>query len=125
MLSRWFFILILEVNPLHAVAYGGEYFVWNGVDGVGECRDGEVLAEDLHAVALVTLEACDVNHCHIHTYITDVVGLLTVDETVAVTVAEVTVETVGVADRYGTDDAVVLKDGLTTVAYAVACLHVA
>ena len=76
-----------------------------------------MLAEDFHLVTLLTVDTRDIDHRHVHTDIPYVLRLLTVDETIAVTVAEMTVQTVGIADRNGCNHGVVLYLSLTTVSH--------
>ena len=71
--------LCMEINSLHAVGYCREHFVWDGVDHVTKDRDGQVLAEDLHLIALLTRDVGDIDHRHIHADITHVLCFLTVD----------------------------------------------
>ena len=46
-------------------------------------------------------------------------------QAVAMTVAEVTVQTVGIADRYGSNHRVAFDLTLTAVAHRITCRHVA
>ena len=111
---------ILEVDALNTIGYSGEDFVGDGVDLIAEDSDGQVLTENLHLVTLLTGDICYIDHRHIHTDITHVLGLLTTYEAVAVTIAEVTVQTVGIANRYGCYHGVALYLSLTTVANGIA-----
>ena len=118
------FQLILEINALDAVGDTSEDLVGDGVCDVAEHGDGQMLAEDLHLVALATIDACDINHRNIHTDITHILGLLTIHQTVAMTVAQVAVQAIGITDRYGSNHGVVVDLALATVADGIASRHV-
>ena len=83
-----FFILILEVNPLHAVTDSRQNLVWDGVEDIAEDGDGEVVAEDFDTVTFLTIDASDVNHRYVHTDVTNVCCLLTIHHTIAVAVTQ-------------------------------------
>ena len=75
-----------------------------------------MVAKDLYAVTFLAVDACNIYHGDIHTDVAHILCLLAVDEAVAMTVAEMAVQTVGIADRYGGDDAVVVDFALAAVA---------
>ena len=116
---------ILIVDALHTVGDAGEYLVGDGVDGVAEHGDGQMLAENLDAVALGTVDVGDVNHADIHTDIAHILGALAVDEAVAVAIAEMAVQTVGIAYGDGGYHAVAGEHSLAAVAHRIASRHVA
>jgi len=60
-----------------------------------------VLAKDLYLIALLTGDVGNIDEGYVHTDITYVVGLLTVYQAVAVAIAQVTVQTIGIANRNG------------------------
>ena len=120
-----FLFLILEINPLHAVADGRQNLVWYGVEGIAEDGDGEVVAEDFDTVAFLTIDAGDINHRYVHTDVTNIRCLLTIDQTIAVAVAQVAVQTVRITDWDGSNHTVVVDFTLTRVANGVASWYVA
>ena len=93
--------LILEINAFYAVADAGEDLVGDGIEHIAENSYGQVLAEDLYLVALLTGDVGNIDEGYVHTDITNVFGFLTVDEAVAVAIAQVTVQTIGIANRNG------------------------
>ena len=93
-LPKWggiFLFLILEVNSLHTVADSRQNLVRDGVEGIAEDGDGEVVAEDFDTVAFLTIDASDVNHRNVHTDVTNVRCLLTIHQTIAVAVTQMAV----------------------------------
>ena len=114
---------VLEVNALDAVADARQHLVGNGLEHIGEHRHGQVVAENLHLVALPTVYARHVNHSHVHTDVADIGCLLSVHEAVAVAVTESAIQSVGISDRYGSYHAVVVYRAFATVAHRVARRH--
>ena len=84
-----------------------------------------MLTEDLYLITLLTGDVGDIDHRHIHTDITHILGLLTMYQTVAMTVAKMTVQSVGIADRNGGNHRVAFDLALAAVAYGVASRDVA
>ena len=111
----------MEVDTLDTVGDSREDFVGDGVDDVAEDGDRQVFAKDLHLITLQTRDVGDINHRHIHTDIAHVLCLLAMHQAVAMTIAEVTVQTVGLANRYGGNHRVALDFAFTTVAHSITC----
>ena len=111
----------MEIHSLYSVADACQYLVRDSVESIGENSYREVVAEDLYAVTFLTWYVGHVNHTDIHADISDIFCLLAVYETIAMTIAEMTVEAVGIADRDSCDNAVLFKDGATAVTYAFSC----
>ena len=86
-----FFHLILEINSFDAVANAREHLVRDGFEHIAKHGDGQMLTKNLYLIALLTWDIGDINQRHIHTDITHVLGLLTIDETVAMAIAQVTI----------------------------------
>jgi len=103
--------LVVVVYATDAGADGGEDFVGDGAELVGEDGDGEVVAEDFYAVAFMTVDIRDVYHGYVHADVAYVWRLLSVDETVGVSVAQTPVEPVGIAYGDGCDAAVAIEGG--------------
>ena len=82
-----------------------------------------MLAEDLHLVALLTVNARDIDHGHIHTDIAYVLRLLAVYQAIAVAIAQVTVQAVGIAYGDGSNHGVMVYRALTAIAYCLSSLH--
>ena len=82
-----------------------------------------MVAEDLHAITLLTWDVGHVYHTYIHADVTDIFRFLAVYETIAMAIAEMTVETVSISDRYSSNDAVLLKDGATAVTDTLSCWY--
>ena len=83
-----------------------------------------MLAEDFHAITFLAVDAGDIDHRHIHTDVAYIICLLTVDQTVGMAIAETAVQAISISDRNGSDDTVLIEDGLATVANTIARLHV-
>ena len=130
LLVRYVFIdaqllwLVLEVDTLHSVADTGQYLVGYGIDNVAEHCHGQVLAENLDLVAFLADYVGAVDHCHVHADVSHVLRFLSVYQTVAMTVAKVAVQTVGIAYGYGADNAVALQHRASAVTNAIASLDV-
>ena len=90
-------LLILEINALYSVADACKYLVRDGVEDIRQYGDGKVVTEYLNAVTLVAVYSRDVYHGHVHTDIAYILCLLPVDKAVAVAVAQMSVESVGIA----------------------------
>ena len=107
---------ILEIDTFDAVGDTREDLVGDRVELIAELGDGQMLAEDLHLVALLTGDVGDIDHRHIHTDVTHVLGLLPVHQTVTVAVAQMTVESVGMANGDSGNDGIALDLALAAVA---------
>lgn len=79
--------LVFVVYAAYTGTDGGENFVGDGAELVGEDGDGEVVSEDFYAVALLTVDISDVYHGDIHADVAYVLRLLPIDEAVGVSVA--------------------------------------
>ena len=79
------------INPLHPGRNRRQHLVRNGLQHVAQHRYGEVVAEELDAVALLAIDAGDVNHADIHADIPHVGRTLAVDQAVGVAVAQAAV----------------------------------
>ena len=115
----------MEIDAFDAVGDSRENFVGDGVDDVAEDSDRQVLAKDLHLITLLTRDVGDIDHRYIHTEITHILSFLTMHQAVAMTIAKVTVQSVGITDRYGGNHRVSLDFAFTTVAHSITCRHMA
>ena len=118
------FSLVLEIHSLYSVADACQYLVRDSVESIGENSYREVVAEDLYAVTFLTWYVGHVYHTYIHADVTNIFRFLAVYETIAMAIAEMTVETVSISDRYSGNDAVLLKDGATAVTDTLSCWYV-
>ena len=94
----------MEVNSFYSITDAREHLVWDGLEHIAQYGNRQVLAKDLYLIAFLTWDIGDINKGHIHTDISYVLGLLTIDEAVAMTIAKVTIQAIGIANRYGGDD---------------------
>ena len=115
----------MEVNSFYSITDAREHLVWDGLEHIAQYGNRQVLAEDLYLVALLTRDIGDINKGYVHTDISYVLGLLTIDETVAVTIAKVAIQTVSIANRYGSNDGVAIELALATVAHSLALGNIA
>lgn len=92
---------LLKVDPLDAVAHRGKHLVGYGVKFVRQYGYRQVVAKDLNRITLLAVDARHVDHAHVHADVANVRSFLSVNQTVAVTVAKVTVQTIGIANGYG------------------------
>ena len=118
-----FFYLVLEINAFDAVADARKHLVRDGVEHIAKHSDGQMLAKNLNLIALLTRDIGDINQRYIHTDITYVLGLLTIDEAIAMAIAQVTIQTIGIANRYGGDDGIAIELALATIAHGLALRH--
>ena len=112
---------LLEIHPFHPfadtckdlVGYGTELF----------CNDvhRQMFAEDLHAVAFVAFDVSDVEHADVHADVSDIRGLLAVYERISSAIAEMTVQSVGIADGNGSNARRPFHHGAAAVPHARAC----
>ena len=119
------FYLVLEINSFYTIAYAREHLVRDGLEYIAQYGNRQVLAKDLYLVAFLTWDIGDINQGHIHTDISYVLGLLTIDEAVAVTIAKVAIQTISIANRYGSDDGVAIELALAAVAHCLALGYIA
>jgi hypothetical protein len=61
---------------------------------------GQLGTENLYAVTLVANDVGDINHAYIHTDVAHVACLLAVHNTVTHAIAQMTIQTVGIAYGY-------------------------
>lgn len=116
---------ILEIDALHAVRDTCQHLVGNGVKCIAEHRDGQVIAEDFDHVAFMAGNVRHVNHGHVHADVSHILCLLAIDQAVAMTIAQPTVQSIGITNGYSTYEAVAVKHCTTAVANRVARLHMA
>jgi hypothetical protein len=109
----------LEVNSFYSITDAREHLVRDGLEHIAQYGNRQVLAKDLNLVALLTRDIGDINQGYIHTDISYVLSLLTIDEAIAVTIAKVAVQTISIANRYGSNDGVAIELTLATVAHSL------
>ena len=109
----------MKVDALDAVADRGQDFVGDGVEQACQLCGREVVAEDFDRVAFAAVRVRHVNHADVHADVADIVRALTVHQTVAAAVAEVSVQAVSIANRNGGDARVTLQNSAAGVAHAV------
>ena len=114
----------MEINAFHTIADAREHLVWDGFEYIAQDCNRQMLAKDLNLIALLTRDIGDINQGHIHTDITYIFCLLTVDEAVAVAIAKTTIQTIGIANRNGSDNGVAIELALATVAHSLALRHI-
>ena len=73
--------------------------------------------EDLYAVALVAVNVGDINHAYVHADVAHVRSLLTIHDAVSQSIAEASVETVGIANGDGGDARGAYQLSASAVAY--------
>ena len=95
--------LVLIVHSLDTVADTCQNLVWNCVNRIRQYCHGQFLTEYYNLVALLAVNVRHVNHGYVHADVAHIFSLLAVDEAVAVAVAKMTIESVGIADRYCCD----------------------
>ena len=84
-----------------------------------------MLTENLHRVALLAGDVRHVYQGHVHTDVAHVGSPLPIDKTVASSASQMAVESVGIADGYGGDDAVAMEHPLAAVAHGLFFGHMA
>ena len=113
----------MEINALDAIADARKHLVRDGFEHIAQYGNRQVLAKDLYLVALLTRDIGDINQGYIHTDISYVLSLLTIDEAIAMTIAKVAVQTISIANRYGSNDGVAIELALAAVAHRLALGH--
>ena len=104
------------IDALHAVADARKHLVGDGVKLVGEHGDGQMVAEDLNTVSLATSNVSHIDHADVHADVAHIVSTLPIDEAVAVAVAQMAVETVGIAYRDSSNDAIAIDERMAAIA---------
>jgi hypothetical protein len=117
--------LILEIDALDAIADTREYLVRDGVEGIAQNGNRQVLAKNLYLISLMTWDIGDIDHGHVHTDIAYIFGFLTIYQTIAMTIAKVTVQTISIADRNSGNHTIALYLTFTAVAYCLTSWHMA
>jgi len=84
----------------------------------------QVLAEYLYRVTLLAVNARHVNHSDVHTYIANILGSFTIHQTVAATVTQMAVKSVGISDRNSCYYAVMVNLPLAAIAHRITGRHV-
>ena len=79
-----------------------------------------MVAKYFNAVAFFTIYSRYIYQCHVHTDIAYIVRSLAIDEAIAVTIAQPTVQSVGISNRNGSYDAVFLDDGTPRIVHGFA-----
>ena len=92
------------VNSLHSAADGGQYLVRNGVKNIAQRLNRQVLAEDFYGIAFLAVDVGYIYHGYIHADVAHVLSLLTIDQTVGMAIAQMTVQAVGISDRNGGEE---------------------
>ena len=115
----------MEVHSFYSITDAREHLVRDGLEHIAQYGNRQVLAKDLYLVALFTRDIGNINKGYVHTDISYVLSLLTIDEAVAVTIAKVTIQTISIANRYGSDDGVAIELTLATVAHCLSLGNIA
>ena len=115
----------MEIDPLHTVAHGGEDFVGDAAEAVGERGDGQMVAKDFHAVAFTAGDVRDINHAHVHADVAHIGRAPAIDEAESIAISQAAVESVGIANGDGSDARGTVHDGAARVAHGSARLDVA
>ena len=115
----------MEVNSFYSITDAGEDLVGDGFEHIAQDCNWQMFAKDFYLVALLTRDIGDINQGYIHTDISYVLSLLTIDEAIAMTIAKVAIQTISIANRYGSDDGVAIELALATVAHRLALGHIA
>ena len=113
----------MEVNSFYSITDARKHLVRDGFENIAQYGNRQVLAEDLYLVALLTRDIGDINKGYVHTDISYVLGLLTIDEAIAMTIAKVAVQTISIANRYGSNHGVVVDLAFATIADGIASRH--
>ena len=84
-----------------------------------------MFAKNLHAVAFVAFDVSDVEHADVHADVSDIRCLLAVYERISAAIAEMTVQSVGIADGNGSNARRPFHHGAAAVPHARACGNIA
>ena len=83
-----------------------------------------MVAENFNAVAFFTGNSGYVNHCYVHTNVANVRSFLPINQTVGAAIAQMAVQSVGIAYGYSCNNAVAGNFSTSTIANGIACRNV-
>ena len=115
----------MEIHPLHPVADTCQNLIRDSVEGIGEYCYWEIISKYFYAITFLTWDVGHVNHTNIHADVTYIFRLLAVYETIAMAIAEMAVETIGIAYRNSGNHAVLLKNCPTAISNTFSCRNMA
>ena len=82
-----------------------------------------MIAKNLHLVAFLAINSRHVNHGHVHTNVTHIVGTLPINQTIAMPIAQTPIQSIGITDGNGSDHAVVFYLSLSAITYRIASFY--
>jgi len=115
---------VLIVHSLYTVGNACQNLIRNGIENIRQDSDWKLIAENDGFIAFLAVDVCDINHAHIHTDVSHVGCLLSVDQAIAMSVAQMTVQAVGISDRNGSDAGIACENSFPAVAYGVVSRHI-
>ena len=72
----------------------------------------------------MAVDASDIDHRYIHTDVAHIFRLLTIHQAESMAIAQVTVQAIGITDRDGGYDTVLIQDGLARITHALTSLDI-
>ena len=102
-----------------------KHLVRNGLQRVRQHCYGQVVAENLHTIAFVTVYPRYIYHGYVHADIANILCSLVVHQAIAVAVAQSPVQSIGISNGYGRYHAIVINGSAARVAHCVASLNLA
>ena len=97
-LSRF---LIAVIDSFYAGGNRRQYFIGNSIYPFGQLGDRQICSEDFHLVTLFAVDIGDIDHTYIHTYIAYIGGFFPIYHAIAVTIAEFSIQPIGIAYGQG------------------------
>ena len=113
------YILVLIIDSLYAVADASKHLIRYCVDSIRQHCNWQFLAKENNLIALFAVDISNVNHRNIHADIAHILGFLAVDKAIAVAVAEMSVQSIGITYRNSSNTRVACQSSAAAVSYGL------
>ena len=117
--------MIRVVNALDTRGNSRHHLVGNGVEPLSQLTYRQVRAKNLHSVAYLAVNVGDVNHADVHTDVSNVGSGLPVYQTIALAVAQMPIQSIGISYRNSCDAGRTAQLPLPAIADSLCWRHVA
>ena len=113
------YILVLIIDSLYTVADASKHLIRYCVDSIRQHCNWQFLAKENNLIALFAVDISNVNHRNIHADIAHILGFLAVDKAIAVAVAEMSVQSIGITYRNSSNTRVACQSSAAAVSYGL------
>ena len=117
--------LILEVDPLHSIADCCQNLIWNSIQCIAEDCYRQIVPKYLYGITFLAINTRNIYHSYIHADISNVLSLLAVDKAIAMAVAQVSVESVGLSYWYCSYYTVLINLAFAAITDCISLRHIA